>query len=763
MLVTETVNRVVDKELLVQTVNGDVVTVRVDRDETLASFKKRLQNVLTFPLEKSHLEFGSVKIPLGDFDLGDVDSSSLMSPQLHASGRLRDFPNGVPVLLKREPRSHRRSLSSPNLSLSNDNEFINSLRNMEEADRSANASTLEGEFNHLGLSNNSDQCSSSGSPDSEASCSPKQHGVLYYNGVKPSLKFVGNYGNRAKSNKMSQDIARGFRTEEGDPERLTEGLGGAYVFKNAVGKKIAVVKPTDEEPLAPNNPKGFVGRSLGDPGLKPTVRVGEAGLREAAAYLLDHDNFSKVPFTSLARMTHGIFNYNQSNPSVIVPSQEQNTKLVSVQEFVEHQYDASDVGTAMFPVGAVHKIGILDIRLFNTDRHSGNILVCNKEAKLNFNTNNNSRGGGLSGSLAGSAGSLDRSSGRFSFPTVDLVPIDHGFCLPETLETVYFEWLHWPQASMPFSEEELAYIAKLDPKGDISMLYRELPMLRVQSLRILEVSTTLLKKSAERGLTLAEIGAVMSAPISGFSDELASELERLCILAKEEVTFSYSMNSMRFSMKQHQEDWASDEMDSDMEDSMFEMDDILSPQVSHASSSKASSFKSDSPKQDFPGGGSGGNFSNDQGQAHPREAMKLKTFSTFKALQGAMDDGSGSSTPRSPRIAICRRHSSINGADTSPFYPTAASVAHGGHAMMQHRYNANKNGMGGPVVSKPINCDMPSSEMMDLFGNMNGEMWSLFCKVLFAEIDRALDQGVWKHVSSEGNNPMHYGSSCPDF
>ena len=52
---------------------------------------------------------------------------------------------------------------------------------------------------------------------------------------------------------------------------------------------MAIVKPTDEEPLAPNNPKGFVGRSLGDPGLKKSIRVGEAALREAAAFLLDHE------------------------------------------------------------------------------------------------------------------------------------------------------------------------------------------------------------------------------------------------------------------------------------------------------------------------------------------------------------------------------------------------------------------------------------------------------------------------------------------
>ena len=45
-----------------------------------------------------------------------------------------------------------------------------------------------------------------------------------------------------------------------------------------------------------------MGRALGDPGLKPTVRVGEAALREVAAFLLDHDGFAKarrnsIPFT----------------------------------------------------------------------------------------------------------------------------------------------------------------------------------------------------------------------------------------------------------------------------------------------------------------------------------------------------------------------------------------------------------------------------------------------------------------------------------
>ena len=44
----------------------------------------------------------------------------------------------------------------------------------------------------------------------------------------------------------------------------------------------------------------------------------------------------------------------------------------------------------------------------------------------------------------------------------ELIPIDHGFCLPETLEAPYFEWLHWPQAMLPFTDEETKYIQDLD-------------------------------------------------------------------------------------------------------------------------------------------------------------------------------------------------------------------------------------------------------------------------------------------------------------
>lgn len=79
--------------------------------------------------------------------------------------------------------------------------------------------------------------------------------------------------------RLMKSVVRGLKALQ-EPEAASEGLGGTYFFSNEAGQKIAIMKPCDEEPLAPNNPKGFVGRQLGEPGLKPTVRVGEAASRE---------------------------------------------------------------------------------------------------------------------------------------------------------------------------------------------------------------------------------------------------------------------------------------------------------------------------------------------------------------------------------------------------------------------------------------------------------------------------------------------------
>ncbi|KAF5727794.1 phosphatidylinositol 4-kinase gamma 7-like [Tripterygium wilfordii] len=313
------------------------------------------------------------------------------------------------------------------------------------------------------------------------------------------IEILGRSDRFAETKQLVKDIAKAIKMGV-DPVLVQGGLGGAYYFRNTRGESVAIVKPTDEEPFAPNNPKGFVGKALGQPGLKRSVRVGETGFREVAAYLLDYDHFANVPPTALVKITHSIFNVNDGVNGNKPQGKKQVSKIASFQQFIPHDFDASDHGTSSFPVSAVHRIGILDIRTLNTDRHAGNLLV----RKLD-------------------------GVGRFG--QVELIPIDHGLCLPETLEDPYFEWIHWPQASIPFSDDELDYIRNLDPTRDSDMLRMELPMIREACLRVLVLCTIFLKGAAECGLCLAEIGEMMSREFRAGEEE-PSELEVVCIEAR---------------------------------------------------------------------------------------------------------------------------------------------------------------------------------------------------------------------------------------
>lgn len=322
------------------------------------------------------------------------------------------------------------------------------------------------------------------------------------------LEIIGGLSGCSKMKKLIKQAIEAIECGV-DPIPVHGGLGGAYFFRNNRGENIAIVKPTDEEPFAPNNPKGFVGKILGQPGLKSSVRVGETGVREVAAYLLDHRNFAKVPPTVLVKISHSIFHVNNGMTANKSPKNKQSiSKIASFQQFVIHNCDASDHGTSSFSVAAVHRIGILDVRILNTDRHAGNILVKR----------------------------LERDFGRYPQmnDAVELIPIDHGLCLPETLEDPFFEWLHWPQASLPFSEDELEYVNGLDANKDAEMLRLKLPMLRESSLRILILCTTFLKTAAAAGLCLAEIGEMMSPEFDGVEEEV-SELELICMQANFEV------------------------------------------------------------------------------------------------------------------------------------------------------------------------------------------------------------------------------------
>ncbi|GFZ01500.1 phosphatidylinositol 4-kinase gamma-like protein [Actinidia rufa] len=248
-----------------------------------------------------------------------------------------------------------------------------------------------------------------------------------------------------------------------------------------VSPKIKLPSPTDEEPMAVNNPQGLPVSTNGE-GLKRGTRVGEGALREAAAYILDHPRsgprslssgevgFAGVPPTVLARCLHRSFNH--PNGYECAPN---NVKIGSLQMFMKNYGCCEDMGPQDFPVEEVHKITAFDIRMANADRHAGNILVSREGEERQ----------------------------------IVLIPIDHGYCLPENFEDCTFEWLYWPQAHQPYSPDTVDYIKSLDAERDIALLKFYGWDISLECTRTLRVSTMLLKKGVERGLTSFTIGSIM--------------------------------------------------------------------------------------------------------------------------------------------------------------------------------------------------------------------------------------------------------------
>ncbi|KAM7274852.1 hypothetical protein ACFE04_016718 [Oxalis oulophora] len=260
------------------------------------------------------------------------------------------------------------------------------------------------------------------------------------------------------------------------PVRSMEGTGGAYFMFDSSGEKIvSFFKPIDEEPMAVNNPRGLPLSEDGE-GLKKGTEVGGGALREVAAYLLDHPQkghrsfndivhgFSGVPPTVMVECLHAGFNHTEKITA----------KIGSLQMFMENSGSCEDIGPGGLPVKEVHKISVLDMRLANADRHSGNILL-----------------------------------GKDKDGQTVLIPIDHGYCLPNSFEDCTFDWLYWPQARQHYSAEIIDYIKSLDAEEDIALLKTHGWSMPLECARTFRISTMLLKKGVEKGLTPFDIGTMM--------------------------------------------------------------------------------------------------------------------------------------------------------------------------------------------------------------------------------------------------------------
>lgn len=232
-----------------------------------------------------------------------------------------------------------------------------------------------------------------------------------------------------------------------------ECTGGVYRIVKK-GSPVAIWKPADEEET---------NRKQKDTPLRRGLTPGSGALREVAAYVLDSASGSRagVPTTTYCSL-HG--------------------REGSLQQFRPSKCCADDVGTMLFENDNVHQLGILDLRIFNLDRHGGNILVDTTDYKL--------------------------------------IPIDHGLSLPPIhfLGEAEFGWLHWRQSKEAFSKETRDWIASLSPVEDAKRLLK----IGVPASSVLTnfVCTSVLQHFADLNFTLHEIGSLFCRKDSESESEL---------------------------------------------------------------------------------------------------------------------------------------------------------------------------------------------------------------------------------------------------
>lgn len=155
----------------------------------------------------------------------------------------------------------------------------------------------------------------------------------------------------------------------------------------------------------------------------------------------------------------------------------------SLQEFVLSKGPIENFSSDLFSADEIHKIAVLDLRLFNLDRNPCNILV--QEV-------------------------ADPYTGQAS---LRLVPIDHGLTLPDSLEVSSYDlaWMSMAQTELPVSQRTLDYIQAINVDDDINFIEQHFSV-RPICLRNMKISTLLLQRATQRGFTIADIGRIICRP-----------------------------------------------------------------------------------------------------------------------------------------------------------------------------------------------------------------------------------------------------------
>ena len=231
--------------------------------------------------------------------------------------------------------------------------------------------------------------------------------------------------------------------------KITACTGGVYVL----GNNDAIFKPRCEEAAAAGvgvgDGNGVGDGVIGDANpLRRGFKLGDGAIREVAAYQLDRaaGHFAGVPPTTLISVRSDVIKQDPTAAAGPAVDGEREHLEGSLQKYVANIGSSEDYGSSSFQLQQLQAVALLDIRLFNTDRHGGNMLVAVDDAPH-----------------APHAGARRSNV---------LVPIDHGLCLPDFQHLGEFEasWLFWREAREELTPASRAHVAALDADRDAATL-----------------------------------------------------------------------------------------------------------------------------------------------------------------------------------------------------------------------------------------------------------------------------------------------------
>ena len=170
---------------------------------------------------------------------------------------------------------------------------------------------------------------------------------------------------------------------------IPDGTSGTYKLRDSSRETIALFKPIDEEAFAPNNQKGYTGK-FGQESFRKGILSGEGSIREVVSFLLDRNNYFKVPETTFVEICHPSFNNKNINLMKIEENNLTKVKNSIIHNFVLENvlYTSMENGKEIKETKEINNNNIdkdkVGKDIYNDNDNNNNNYPCNNLDKENF-------------------------------------------------------------------------------------------------------------------------------------------------------------------------------------------------------------------------------------------------------------------------------------------------------------------------------------------------------------------------------------------